>query len=792
MTPLPGIAILLSVMSSFWTNPTRATRELASLEADALDLSPSESSEITQALQPATMKTLAKRWRKQALHKGKARQGSKLCWMWQLWTKKTKVSVPKKVMRPNGTEGTIMVTEERPNDLEPVLGDGINVPLLEVTPQRNSGLRELMTFFPENQPPPHMRFMLYKPIRSRNGSSPVKLERFCCTKDGNPNPVNCPNPRVNKPGCGIKPDKSWALSDTLEKLDQKRTIVIGNGGFGGSGGVEFLALQYNKYLKGESKKCISCVRESKTSGEVASGCKRYNPVLGCGKYKPVNVIWRAGDSNHNMGAIDKVDLAITYEPVLEQRLKDNNMVAKVLPLFVNYFAFVIPRTDPLGVVDFFYGGGKQDPDPFVVLMFIILKGFFEVMAGKGRTYASRWNWSAMGLRDHITMMASTKELAQMVCGGSSGSTDPDSPRSRLYAEVLSPMRKQFMGWLAARVGSLPGDKQGTRVPALCAVTKNGGDELYLAWHRHCVFPHRLKFPWDIRDEAMKANQYHMNDMAFLDPNVFVEIDKARGLCVAPSAPASVKGCWYQMASNRADIELNPLANPAQLLLPTRSAPGGAAWRFFEWAEANNAKSNFWAGFSQYPRAVDTVSQRYKDFSVVHAATKALQEKGENPSDAVESRANLYYWAHSNVADTHEVSLQLKLACNHTGLSDGLTCKWPQWNVFAHYAVETATSTESLSEFLIRESKCSQIPTKNNGIARVESLVQVIDEYTRQITFSDRVDSREIIDQSCSPCCVARRNLVEALHDGIEIDIKVGGDAPSKRWIYTGRKVGSSE
>jgi hypothetical protein len=340
-----------------------------------------------------------------------------------------------------------------------------------------------------------------------------------------------------------------------------------------------------------------------------------------------------------------------------------------------------------------------------------------------------------------------------------------------------------MGWLAEEVGWLPSNvsRFGARHPQalLCSATKNGGDELYLLWHRHCVVRHRLKFPWEIRDEAIKANQYHMNDMAFLDASSFAGVDRALGQCTGTT------GCWYQMASERAELDKNPLANPADLWLPKRSAPGGAAAQFFDWAVANSAQPGFWDGFHGFPRAVDTVSPRYKNFDDVFTAAIALQKLGEDPSDAVQSRANLYYWAHTNFADINEETVELKLACQNSPRK-GARCEWPSWDVFAHYTVEDAsTSIESLSNFLRHRAKCDQIYTKNRalGPAQIDSTVQIINKFTRQITFSDSVDPKEMSDAKCAPSCEAAKNLVMALRGSIAITIKVGANAPEKRWLY---------
>jgi len=185
-----------------------------------------------------------------------------------------------------------------------------------------------------------------------------------------------------KDNCGFnRATKSWAMEPALRAaFDYGRTVVIGNGGFGASGGIEFLAKKYNAYLAEKLSRC---------------GSRQAH----CEKYLPVNVIWYAGDSNENMKASEKLDLAITYEPVLEDRLKRNGLVREVLPLFVNFFGLIVPKEDPLGVKQFFFiDRAPHDPGPVVVMMYIMLQGLWAIKFGLGqigKTYASRWNFSAM-------------------------------------------------------------------------------------------------------------------------------------------------------------------------------------------------------------------------------------------------------------------------------------------------------------------------------------------------------------------------------------------------------------
>lgn len=531
-------------------------------------------------------------YRQRALSKKKSCAGCEenMEWMHKLWTKPLAGSPCK-------------VKTSVCNPLERVLGDesvleNKNPPasLLQAKPKPQSGLCELLDYRSEFEPEPWKRFHLYSADGSVDSADPAA--------------------------------ESWnpARKKKLQGLDQTRTIVIGNGGFGGSGGIQHLAQQYNQYLAG----------------------------LGQPR---VNVLWRGGDSNHNMIVIDRIDLAITYEPVLEKRLVKNGLVSEVIPLFVNFFALIIPcrtesQCDPFKVGNFIRlgkGGGSTFPEPYVVLMYIIVMAFKSLASeGQARSYASRWNFSAMGLRDHFIMMIATKKLASLMCAPASASGVFEKAIVELATK--KPSKESGEGVLKDvmwnYIKGFAFDKEMSDELDWCSGDAAG--QIYLTWHELMVDHHRKSFPREILAAASQLNQYHMNDMAMLPQEDFKDITKDE-----PCPVGFNKGCFYQVGEDtRADYDINPYANPGDLLLPKRSDyDDSASKKFFLWLKDNRNKPSLWSGFSKYGWAVSHNLGKYDEFNDVLATQERLQKAGEVES-AQYARANLYFWGSVNWAATH--------------------------------------------------------------------------------------------------------------------------------------------
>lgn len=507
--------------------------------------------------------------------------GSAMEWMQNMWIKPLKSENCKP-------------TRQVCNPLELVLGDNEKLgaktkkpaSLLVVTPKPKSGLRRLLEYERDGELKACARHHLYYP----NG------EILSASID----------------------DEKWppGKKEKFLALDEMHTIVVGNGGFGSTGGIKHLAQKYNEYLTSEGQ-------------------------------DPVNVIWRAGDSNHNMLVIDQIDLAITYEPVLEQRLVNNRLVKEVLPLFVNFFALVIPCTnvdcDPLKLKDFIRLDRSSLPKPYEVLMYIIVAGFMTLArGGKPQTYASRWNFSAMGLRDHFIMLMATKRLASLICK-EDYSNNFEEYILRITKQAVDGTLKDFM-W--KQMGEYAISAEWLAELEWCSPDAAG--QIYLTWHKLCVDHHRVAFPSQIVAAATKKGQYHMNDMSQLEPENFKDITKDE-----PCPRSTKSGYFYQVREDlRGDYAQNPYANPGDLILPTRSDhPDSAAKKFFDWLKANRRKPALWEGFQHYGWAVSPNLEHYDEFNPLLDTQVALQVDGEVP-DAKYARANHYFWSQDGKPVTH--------------------------------------------------------------------------------------------------------------------------------------------
>ena len=164
----------------------------------------------------------------------------------------------------------------------------------------------------------------------------------------------------------------------LLTLDPNNTIVIGNGGAGAAGLLQHLATRYQESV-------------SKTGDT------------------PPTIVWRFGDSNQNFKAINHEDLAITYEPPEEQRLKAEGKLAQVRPAFFNHLELAAPPNPPF-TISSGVKGGRAD-DPVAVLAEIVTKsiGLQEHGLPK-KTYFSRYNASAVGTKDEILFRKAIKTV----------------------------------------------------------------------------------------------------------------------------------------------------------------------------------------------------------------------------------------------------------------------------------------------------------------------------------------------------------------------------------------------
>ena len=166
--------------------------------------------------------------------------------------------------------------------------------------------------------------------------------------------------------------------ERLLALDPENTLVIGNGGAGAAGLIQHLAKRFQ-----------TAVTEQ---GGIAP-----------------TIVWRFGDSNQNFDVIKHEDLAITYEPLVEQKLLDTGQLAQVKPVFFNHLELIAPRVLPFQIETGIQNG--QSDDPIKVLTEIITKSIGLNENGEPKkTYFSRYNASAVGTKDEVIFRKAIKTI----------------------------------------------------------------------------------------------------------------------------------------------------------------------------------------------------------------------------------------------------------------------------------------------------------------------------------------------------------------------------------------------
>ena len=307
------------------------------------------------------------------------------------------------------------------------------------------------------------------------------------------------------------------------KKNKNDIIIIGNGGAGAIGFIKALADKYNRSAESEDQ---------------------------------LIVIWRAGHSFENFGGLDFIDAAITYEPHIEYKLNSDGLIENPYPLFFNHFDLSYGQNDIFNIKESLnikqypyrnynftnYFSDNDDPtlisaffqlqsllddkidnflenrrhfifsknindtfeaikeSPLVIMFMIIIMTFLKVYWNQNddwdefkKIYASRYNHSAMGEKDVTLFIGAIVEIDNFF------------------------MKYKYNGYIKKIIESLYLNDlisiDGEDVGIKALKDEKRRLKIFNAWMLH-VKLYTTQFPWDIINEAINNDYYHLNDKAF--------------------------------------------------------------------------------------------------------------------------------------------------------------------------------------------------------------------------------------------------------------------------------------
>lgn len=329
-------------------------------------------------------------------------------------------------------------------------------------------------------------------------------------------------------------------------LETNNTITIGNGGAGHAGLIKHLAVVYNN---------------------------------DCDDVDQITIGWKFADSNMNFDAIKEgksggsaCDLYITYEPVEEVALKEKKLLEDVIRLFNDEFPIIGPISNPAKL--------RPNLKPVENMAKIMQHGL--TLKGPGETekkiYFSRWNHSAMGVKDMQLWYEGSKELAEKIL------SKDDVKAFGFREDVESAITKELNK-------DLPKGEKTENISTI--ILKNFTDN-------HVQKPdlgQRL-FPADAISAAKRNQLYGITDAALTAINDISD-SSSEELSDSEESDDSEEGdiVVYNHASDSPELPRragNILTNPAQLLVPngfkdrfTADTPQG---KFFEWLTSKKGET----------------------------------------------------------------------------------------------------------------------------------------------------------------------------------------------------------
>lgn len=291
-----------------------------------------------------------------------------------------------------------------------------------------------------------------------------------------------------------------ALFEDLRVLeDNKLFIIIGNGGAGKHGMIEFMAQQQ--------------------------------------ELKETVVAWSFDHSGPNFKYAKTLHYGITYEPHLENHLKQQKQIQTPLAFFVNNLALISPRTDILGIKETLKWHEQtywsklnvfnQDANyklqkfgmPFIhrfcedlwktsyLSRRGVSKNVLKKLISKWEgVYITRYNHSAIGENDRMMFVLGTYQLLNYLYFLKSNSTSvrnltheiPETQEK--YDDIpgldFDILMNMFMIWDLGNTSLIV-------------------DRIMDHWESTCMIRNQTYFPPNVRDYSFEKDKYHLNDVAFI-------------------------------------------------------------------------------------------------------------------------------------------------------------------------------------------------------------------------------------------------------------------------------------
>ena len=271
------------------------------------------------------------------------------------------------------------------------------------------------------------------------------------------------------------------MQAVISSISPSKAVIIGNGGAGAIGLLKKMAADYYAYEKSR----------------------------GIAERDTTKIMWRAAHSFQNLRDFDTIDAAITYEPHIEEAKESKGDIIQPKTLFINHFELAAPLNDQLCIKRYIKNpvtpaklnprcsdrpdAEKVNKNEVVKIMEkIIWRTITNPILVTKRTYvfASRYNHSAMGEKDHTLFMLAIGNIVGKAMSHPRGGSGPHRRfdfKNDMVNSYFSPSVEYDQDTLVNR--------------------------LYSVWMNHVkIFP--TAFPWDMMKEASENGLYSSNDRAF--------------------------------------------------------------------------------------------------------------------------------------------------------------------------------------------------------------------------------------------------------------------------------------
>jgi ABC-type tungstate transport system permease subunit len=290
----------------------------------------------------------------------------------------------------------------------------------------------------------------------------------------------------------------------IEQLRKQNTLVIGNGGAGYVGLIKYLAETYNADQSEDSQLTIG---------------------------------WKFADSHMNFKSIMKgkeggeaCDLYITYEPLKERELEELSLVKEIVRLFNDEFPIVGPCSNPANL------SPHADPIDNIGKIIVYALGLDN---RDQKVYYSRWNHSAMGVKDQQLWCKAVDRLAKKIISLENSDWVIPHANDELQSKITNALENETVPYkeLKKCIGNI--------------ILKEFTDH-------HVYKPTKRVFPSGAISATMEEGLYGITDGALI---VQHNIKNYKGVNAQ-----DMKACNIYNHADKGSVD-HVLTNPAQLLIP---------------------------------------------------------------------------------------------------------------------------------------------------------------------------------------------------------------------------------